>query len=140
MRADVVRALNDGARVQDGRAAEQHHRNGDEQRAFVNRGEQFLRRDVDTVCVPDNFDPRAARLLLLVKIEDGWELQVHQHHFVARAGEVEARSDDSLRGSDVLVQRDAAWRRANQRCHFVADGSGEVPPAFFPRADAAGGP
>jgi len=64
VRADVVRALNDGARVQDGRAAEQHHRNGDEQRAFVNRGEEASPAGCGYRLRPDDLDPRAARLLL----------------------------------------------------------------------------
>ena len=78
--------------------------------------------------------------LPVVEVLDGRKFEIGHHHFVARAAEVEARGDDGLRERDVLVQRDFAGLRADQRGDFIADVDGHLPPAFFPGANAATSP
>src|SRR5271163_3617691 len=139
-RANFMGTLDDGAGVDDVGAAEQDEGNRDEQSGFVDGGEKFVEVEAHVVHGRNNFDARVLADLLVIKILDGGEFQIHHHNFVARAPEIEAGRDHRLREGDILVQGDFSGARADQRGDQVANADGHVPPTFFPSADAAFSP
>src|SRR2546426_6035757 len=135
--ADAVGAFDDGAGVDDSGAAEEHQGNGDEESVLVNRGENFFERDADAVLTGNGFDAGAETRLFVVEILDGGKFEVHQDDFVARAAEIKTGTDNGLDNGDVLMERNLAAPRSDQRADAVAGAHGHVPPALFPGAHAA---
>ena len=73
----------------------------------------------------------------MIEILDRREFQIHHDDFIAWAMKVETGSNDGLRKRDVLVQRNLAGQRSDQRRDLIADADGHFPPAFFPGTNAA---
>src|SRR5579862_7888220 len=92
-RAEIYR---DGARVLNAGAAEQDVGNRHQQSSLVNRGQQFFQRHANAILGLDHLHAGAAAALLLIKIDDGGKLHVHQNNLVARFAEFKTRGNDGL--------------------------------------------
>ena len=121
VRADFVGLLDDGLRILNVRAAEDHVRYRDQQSLFVDRVQQALDGNRDSVVGLNHVHAGAVGLLRLPEIHHRREIHVAVDDFVALAGEIEARSHDRLAGGDVLMGRNRALRGVHQRANLVAD-------------------
>ena len=138
--ADLVGAFGDGGEVLQVGAAEGHVRDADKLGLLVDGGEDVFERDGHAVGRGNGDDLGALPLEPVVDVVVRGEVEAVGDELVARAAPVEAGGDDGLADGDVLVHDDAAFGRADDGADEVAAGDGHVPPAFFPGADAAGGP
>ena len=137
MRADAMRAFHYRARVHNVRAAEKNLRNRDEKRRFVDSRKQLIQINSYMVRSRNDLDAGAQPPLLVIKILNRRKLQLDHHDFVARPAEIKARRNYRLGKRHILVQRNLAGARSDQRCDLIANAHRHVPPALFPCAHPA---
>src|SRR5438552_5927489 len=137
MRADAMRAFHNRACVHNVRAAEKNLRNRDEKRRFVDSRKQLMQINSYMVRSRNDLDAGAQPPLLVIEILNRRKLQLDHHDFVARPAEIKARRNYRLGKRHILVQRNFARARSDQRCDFIADAHRHVPPALFPGAHPA---
>src|SRR5207237_5171968 len=86
--------------------------------------------------VREDLDLRAPATLRLVEVPNRGKLALAVDDPVPWRLELEAREDDRLRDSDVLVHHRRPGCRADDPAELVSDGRRRLPPAFRPRAHA----
>src|SRR6185312_14978942 len=101
--AHAVRLVDDGLHVLDVRAAEDHVRNGNQQRLFINGVKHAFGGYVNAVIGLDHVDASAARALRFPEVHDGGEVHVTVDHFVPLAAEVKTTGNDGLATGDVQM-------------------------------------
>src|SRR5262245_51471146 len=111
-----------------------------EQPLFVDGIEQALCGYRDAVVRLDHVQADAAPFLSLPEVHYGREIHVGVDDSSGIARDGEARGDDGLTGSDVLMSGDGTFGSVHQGANFVTDMAGKHPPALFPGANAARGP
>src|SRR5579859_4554913 len=123
-------------RIHDVRAAEEHLGNRHEQGTFIDGGKKLVEIDAHWIVAGNEFNAGAVAPLLVIEILNRRKFQVRHHHFVPRTAKVKTRADDRLNERDVLMQRNFARPRSDQRSDLVAHVYGHFPPALFPGAHA----
>jgi hypothetical protein len=135
-----VGAPHDRAHVLHEAAAEDHVRERNEQRLFVDGLQVPLERHRHPVFAGHGDDARPQGAVGLVHVHHGREVQVLVDDLVAASGQVEAGQEHRLADGDVLVHDHRAGPRPDDPSHGVADGDGHRPPPLGPGAHAARGP
>ena len=134
---DAVGPLNNGRRVNDRGTSEKNLRNRHKQRGFIDSREQLVQINAHVVRSRHDFDTGAEPALLVVEVLDRRKLQLHHDNFVARAAKVKARKNHGLGERHILVERNLARARSDERRDLVAHAYGHLPPALLPCANSA---
>src|SRR5712692_8818096 len=137
VRSDAVSPFNNGARVNDAGTAEKNLGNRHKERRFVDSRKQLIQIDTDVVRSPNDLDAGAESALLVVEILNRRKLQLDHHNFVARAAKVETGRNHRMGDRHILVQRNLALARSDQRRDLVAHAYGHFPPPLLPCANSA---
>src|SRR5579883_2684515 len=132
-----MRPLNHRLGIHHVRTAKQNLGYRHQQRGLVDGRQQLLQIDAHRVRRLDQLDARAEPSLLVIEVLNRGKLKVHHHDFVSGSAEVEARSDHRLGRGHVLMQRDLARPRSDQRRNQVGGTRAQLPPTLLPCAHAA---
>ena len=138
--ADRVRALDDRRQVLQVGAAKRHVRDRDQLRLFVDGVQQQFHRQRESVGRGHRHDARADARQPVIDVIVGRKVEPVGDQLVAAARPIEARRHHRLADGDVLLHHHLAFARADDAPDQVAHRDRHLPPALFPRADAAGGP
>src|SRR5580658_2840452 len=137
VRPNAMRLLDDRSSIHYVSASEQHVRDRHEQRCFINGVKKFAKVESHRISTRNEVDSCAVTALLMVEILNRRKLQVRQHYLVPRPTKIKTRADYRLNQGHILMQRNFAPARSNQRSDLVAHVDGHLPPAFLPRAHPA---
>ena len=121
MGADSVGLLDDRFRIINVGTAEDHVRNGYEQRVIINSIQQALSRHGDAIIGLHHAHAGAVGVLGLPEVHDGRKVHVAVNDLVALAGKIEAGREDGLTGGHILVGGNGAFGRVHEGANFVSD-------------------
>src|SRR3954469_9172561 len=137
MCAHAVCPFDDGFGVIDIGAAKDDVGDRNEQRLFVNGGQQAFCRDMDSIVCSHHVHTCAEGLLSFPEVHDRGKIHVGVDDLVALAGKIKARCHHRLALRHILVNRNRVALGVHQPFDHAADLMCQHPPGFFPGAHSA---
>src|SRR6266436_2716566 len=96
VRADAVSTLNNGARIHNVGAAEEHLRNWHKQGRFVDGHKKLIQINANVIRSRNNFEAGTEPLLLMVEVLNRRKLEFDYHHLVTRSAKIKAERNHRL--------------------------------------------